>query len=31
LLDHLRYDIGFDYVAAEADIRVVKGGFYGVF
>jgi hypothetical protein len=31
LLDHLRYDVGFDYVADEADIRVVKGGFYGVF
>jgi len=35
LLDHLRYDVGFDYMAegggTAAAIRVVKGGFYGVF
>ncbi len=30
-LDHLRYDVGFDYVADGTNVRVVKGGFYGVF
>lgn len=31
MLDHLRFDIGFDYVADGPDLRVVKGGLYGVF
>jgi len=31
MLDHLRYDVGPDYVADGATIRVTKGGFYGVF
>jgi hypothetical protein len=30
-LDHLRYDVGYDYVADGGDVRVVKGGVYGVF
>ncbi|MCA9198363.1 MAG: hypothetical protein KDA87_12525 [Planctomycetales bacterium] len=30
-LDHLLYDIGFDFVADGAELQVVKSGFYGVF
>ena len=33
-LDHLRYDVGYDYVADGADgadVKLVKGGVYGVF
>lgn len=30
-LDHLLYDVGFDYVGEGDGIRVIKSGFYGVF
>ena len=30
-LDHLLYDVGFDYVTANDELRVVKSGYYGVF
>ncbi len=31
LLDHLRYDVGVDYVVHKNDVRFVKSGIYGVF
>lgn len=31
MLDHLRYDVGFDFTVEGPDIRTVKGGIYGVF
>lgn len=30
-LDHLLYDVGFDYVGRGEDVGIVKSGFYGVF
>jgi hypothetical protein len=30
-LDHLSYDVGFDYTTKDDQVRVVKSGFYGVF
>ena len=30
-LDHLLYDVGFDYVARGAGLEFVKSGYYGVF
>jgi hypothetical protein len=30
-LDHLLYDVGFDYVGRGDEIAVVKSGFYGIF
>src|SRR5262249_22713662 len=30
-LDHLLYDVGFDYIAEGDEIRIVKSGYYGVF
>jgi hypothetical protein len=30
-LDHLLYDVGFDYVAQGEQLRIIKSGFYGVF
>jgi hypothetical protein len=30
-LDHLLYDVGFDYVAHGAELEFVKSGYYGVF
>ncbi|MCS7045017.1 MAG: hypothetical protein NZO58_01545 [Gemmataceae bacterium] len=30
-LDHLLYDVGFDFVARGADVQYVKSGYYGVF
>jgi hypothetical protein len=30
-LDHLLYDVGFDYVTTHDRIRIVKSGYYGVF
>jgi len=30
-LDHLLYDVGFDYVTEGASVRIVKSGYYGVF
>jgi hypothetical protein len=30
-LDHLRYDVGFDYRMEEGRLRVLKSGYYGVF
>lgn len=30
-LDHLLYDVGFDYVAKGSELKVVKSGYYGVF
>lgn len=30
-LDHLLYDVGFDYVTGNDELRVVKSGYYGVF
>lgn len=30
-LDHLLYDVGFDYLARGAQLQVVKSGYYGVF
>jgi hypothetical protein len=30
-LDHLLYDVGFDYVARGAELEFVKSGYYGVF
>ena len=30
-LDHLQYDVGFDYRQEGKDIKIVKSGFYGVF
>ena len=30
-LDHLLYDVGFDYIARGTDLIVLKSGYYGVF
>lgn len=30
-LDHLLYDVGFDYVTQDDQVRIVKSGYYGVF
>jgi hypothetical protein len=30
-LDHLRFDVGFDYRAEAGELRVLKSGYYGVF
>jgi hypothetical protein len=30
-LDHLLYDVGFDYITDGPDVLVVKSGYYGVF
>lgn len=30
-LDHLLYDVGFDYITRGDELRVVKSGYYGVF
>jgi hypothetical protein len=30
-LDHLLYDVGFDYVTEGASVRILKSGYYGVF
>jgi len=30
-LDHLLYDVGFDYVAKEDELVILKSGYYGVF
>lgn len=30
-LDHLLYDVGFDYITRDDELRVVKSGYYGVF
>jgi hypothetical protein len=30
-LDHLLYDVGFDYVAEGSSIRIIRSGYYGVF
>jgi len=30
-LDHLLYDVGFDYIARGKDLVIVKSGYYGVF
>lgn len=30
-LDHLLYDVGFDYVMEDGKIRILKSGYYGVF
>lgn len=30
-LDHLLFDVGFDYVTEGSSVRIVKSGFYGVF
>jgi hypothetical protein len=30
-LDHLLYDVGFDYVTEGSSVRVLKSGYYGVF
>lgn len=30
-LDHLLYDVGFDYTTSGSDIRILKSGYYGVF
>jgi hypothetical protein len=30
-LDHLLYDVGFDYVMEDGNIRILKSGYYGVF
>ena len=31
MLDHLQYDVGFDYRMEEGDLRILKSGYYGVF
>ena len=31
MLDHLLYDVGFDYRTHGRDVEIVKSGFYGVF
>jgi hypothetical protein len=30
-LDHLLYDVGFDYITKDDQVRIVKSGYYGVF
>jgi hypothetical protein len=30
-LDHLLYDVGFDYTSNDDDLRILKSGYYGVF
>ncbi|MCG8450059.1 MAG: hypothetical protein MI725_10845, partial [Pirellulales bacterium] len=30
-LDHLLYDVGFDYVTEGNNVRIVKSGYYGIF
>ncbi|MBD3315801.1 MAG: hypothetical protein GF344_08450 [Chitinivibrionales bacterium] len=30
-LDHLLYDVGFDYTMEEGDVKLIKGSYYGVF
>ena len=30
-LDHLLYDVGFDYVIANGQLKIIKSGFYGIF
>jgi hypothetical protein len=30
-LDHLLYDVGFDYVTEGTSVRIVKSGYYGIF
>jgi len=30
-LDHLQYDVGFDYRMEQGEIRILKSGFYGIF
>ena len=30
-LDHLLFDVGFDYTTTENDMRIIKSGYYGVF
>ncbi|HET8929820.1 MAG TPA: PqqD family protein [Acidimicrobiales bacterium] len=30
-LDHLRYDLGFDYTISDGEVRTLKTGFYGYF
>ena len=30
-LDHLLFDVGFDYVAEGGNVRILKSGYYGVF
>jgi hypothetical protein len=30
-LDHLLWDVGYDYTAAGGEVRVLKSGYYGVF
>jgi hypothetical protein len=31
LLDHLEYDVGFDYRAEGSDLTILKSGYYGIF
>ena len=31
MLDHLLFDVGFDYIAQGDEVKVVKSGYYGVF
>ena len=30
-LDHLLYDVGFDYRTHGTEVEIIKSGFYGVF
>ena len=31
MLDHLEYDVGFDYRMEGSDLMVLKSGYYGIF
>jgi hypothetical protein len=31
MLDHLQYDVGFDYRMEEGELKILKSGYYGVF
>ena len=31
MLDHLEYDVGFDYRMDGSDLVILKSGYYGIF